>query len=164
MSLDAWKKLVAAPVAELLKRHGFRKSGLNFAAPRSGVALLVGLQSSTGSTRESLRVTCNLGIRVDELSAVTGASVWDAHWRRRIGFFLPEPRDYWWVCSSAEQARAAGQEIAGLLEAQALPAMERLASPAALATLWSLGRSPGLTERQRVENLAALIARGVTPV
>jgi Domain of unknown function (DUF4304) len=160
MALDAWKKLVASPVAELLKQRGFRKSGLNFSASGSGVTLLVSLQSSTGSTQGSLKITCNLGIRVEQLATRPGSGVWDAHWRERIGFFLPEPRDYWWVCSSDEDARRVGYEIAALLENRALPTMEELATPAALAALWSSGSSPGLTERLRVEYLSQLVAAG----
>jgi hypothetical protein len=160
MALDEWKKLVVATVAHLLKSRGFRKAGLNFSARRSGVTLLVSLQSSTETTQQSLKITCNLGILVDQLTTRPGAGVWDAHWRERIGSFLPEPRDYWWVCSSDDDARIAGPEIAALLETQALPAMEHLATPAALAALWSSGRSPGLTDRQRIEYLAQLVAVG----
>ena len=151
MALDAWKKLVAAPVAEVLKRRGFRKSGLNFSASRSGVTLLVNLQSSTGSSQDALKVTCNLSIRVDSLTDRPGTSVWEAHWRERIGFFLPDPHDSWWECASDQDARQAGREIAALLEARALPTMEQLATPGALVALWSSGRSPGLTDRQRLD-------------
>ena len=158
MALDAWKKLVAAPVADVLKPRGFRKSGLTFSAARSGVTLLVNLQSSTGSTQAALKVTCNLAIQVDRLADRPGTSVWDAHWRERIGFFLPEPRDHWWACGIDDEARQAGREIAAVLESRALPAMEQLASPAALAALWSSGRSPGLTERQRLDYLSRLSA------
>ena len=158
MALVAWKKLVGAPVTEVLKRRGFRKASLTFSAVRSGVTLVVNLQSSTGSSSEALKVTCNLGIRVDRLANRPGTSVWDAHWRERIGFFLPEPQDHWWECASDDNARQAGREIAALLEAKAIPAMEQLASPAALAALWSSGRSPGLTERQRVDYLSELLA------
>jgi hypothetical protein len=160
MALDAWKKLVAAPVAELLKRRGFRKAGLNFSAPRPGLTLLINIQSSTGSSQGSLKVTCNLGIRVNRLATRPGAGIWDAHWQERIGFFLPEPRDHWWVCTSDGDAQQVGREIADLLETRALPAMEQLATPAALAALWSSGRSPGLTEHQRVEYLSRLLASG----
>jgi hypothetical protein len=38
--------------------------------------------------------------------------------------------------------------------------MERLTTPAALAALWSSGRSPGLTDRQRAEYLSQLLAGG----
>jgi len=158
VALDAWKKLVAAPIAALLKPRGFRKSGLNFSASRSGVTLLVGLQSSSESNQAALKVTCNVSIRVDRLATGPSANVWDVHWNERIGFFLPQKHDFWWVCSSDDDAQIAGREIAALLESRALPEMEQLATPAALASLWSSGRSPGLSERQRIAYLARLVA------
>ena len=145
-------------MAEILKLRGFRKAGLSFSAARSGVTLLVGLQSSTGSSQGALRVTCNLGIRVERLADRPGSSVWEAHWRERIGFFLPAPHDHWWVCASDDEARLAGRGIADLLESRALPEMERLSSLTALAALWSSGRSPGLTEGQRIDYLSQLRA------
>jgi len=163
MSLDTWKKLVAAPVAQLLKPRGFRKAGLSFSAACPGVTLLVALQSSTGSTRANLQITCNVAVRLDQLATGPRLGVWDAHWRLRIGFFLSSPHDHWWPCTSDEDARCAGQEIAALLESPGLPVLEGLASPAALAWLWSSGRSPGLTEWQRAEYLARLVAAGVSP-
>ena len=123
------KKLVAAPVADVLKPRGYRKTGLNFSAGRSGVTLLVNLQSSTGSSQAGLKVTCNLAIRLDRLADRPGTSVWDAHWRVRIGFFLPEPRDQWWACGNDDNARQAGRDIAALLETRALPAMEPASHP-----------------------------------
>jgi hypothetical protein len=134
-----------------------------FSASHPGVVLIIGFQSSTGSTQELLKVTCNLGILVEQLTNPRGSGILDAHWRERIGFFLPEQQDYWWLCSSAEDARRAGQEIATLLEERALPVMESLASPIAIAALWASGQSPGLTERQRVENLTRLTEAGVNP-
>jgi len=161
VNLSIMKKLIAAPVTVLLKKHGFKKNGMTFTAMQSGVTLIVGIQSSTGSTQDSLKVTCNVAIQIDQLSTGTGASVWDAHWRKRIGFFMPEPYDHWWGCKSEKEADRVGQEIATLLESQALPKMMELASPFALATLWTSGVCPGLTEMQRVENLRILTAAGV---
>jgi hypothetical protein len=156
MALDAWKNLVVAPVAVALKRHGFRKKGFVFSAQRPGVLLLVTLQSGTNSAQDSLQITCNLGIWVEQLERNSSPTVWESHWRMRIGFYLPEPRDYWWECMSDKSAAIAGKEIASLLETIALPALESLASPQALFALWSSGRSPGLTEMQRVSYLARL--------
>jgi hypothetical protein len=161
MALEDWKKLVVAPVAQLLKERGFRKSGVNFSARCPGVTLMVGLQSSTSSTQNALKVTCNLGISVHQLAGRSNASIHDAHWNERIGHFLAEPQDHWWTCGSEAEAISAGNEIASLLEKAALPEMERLASPAAIAALWASGRSPGLTDRRRRELLALLIASGV---
>jgi len=156
MSPAEQKKRVAAPVAELLKPRGFRKSGLSFTAARDEATLIVALQASTGTTQAILRVTCNVAIQLHRFAAGLRPNVWDAQWHQRIGFFMPERCDHWWTCDSDEAAGRAGREIAALLEASALPEMERLAAPAALACLWRSGRSPGLTDGQRTEYLSAL--------
>jgi len=121
---------------------------------------LVGLQSSVTGTEALLKVTCNLAIVLQGLEIPGGPSIWDAHWRRRIGHYMSEPRDYWWACSTDEEANAAGRDIAGLLESSALPEMERLASPAAMIALWKSGHSPGLTEYQCVQYLTKLTQVG----
>lgn len=156
MSLTHWKGLVGAPISGLLKQRGFRKSGRKFSSFRPEATLLVALQSSVGSTQEVLRITCNLAIVLQALGSRDRHDIWDSHWRERIGHFMPEPRDHWWVCSTDDSAMTAGREMAALLESQALPEMERLASRAAMIALWSSGRSPGLTEYQRTKYLREL--------
>ena len=160
MGLAEWKKLVTVPVAAMLKRRGFRKSGLIFTAARNDVVLMVGLQSSQSSTKDQLKITCNLGIWVEQLARWPKPDIWACHWDKRIGHFLPAPTDYWWTCSNDESASQAGQEIATLLEDRALPEMESLASVSALKSLWSAGRSPGLTELQRQRYLTQLKSMG----
>ena len=156
MSLTHWKSLIAAPISGLPKQREFRKSGLKFSSVRPEATLLVRLQSSVGTTREVLRITCNLAIVLHALGSRDNHDIWDSHWRERIGYFMPETRDHWWVCSTDDTARTAGREMAALLESQALPEMERLASRAAMVALWTSGRSPGLTEYQCAQYLRKL--------
>ena len=156
MSLTHWKGLVAGSIGGLLKQREFRKSGLKFSSIRPEATLLVGLQSSVGTTREVLKITCNLAIVLHALRSRDNHDIWDSHWRERIGYFMPEPRDHWWVCSTDDTATTAGREMAALLESQALPEMERLASRAAMIALWTSGRSPGLTEYQCAQYLQEL--------
>ena len=160
MSLTHWKGLVAAPISGLLRQSGFRKSGLKFSSIRAEAILLVSLQSSVGTTREVLRITCNLAIVLHALGRRDNHDIWDSHWKERIGYFMPEPRDHWWVCSTDDTARTAGREMAALLESQALPEMERLASRAAMIALWTSGRSPGLTKHQCAQYLRELAHDG----
>ena len=156
MALQDWKKIVAAPVAELLKKHGFRKDGLKFSADRGDAKLVVEFQSSQTTDRNHLVVTVNLGIRLGQLDRDPSTFRGDPHWRKRIGSFMEKPGDYWWACRNDEDAEHAGKRIAMLLETAALPEMERLASAKALRSLWESGQSPGLTEGQRVKYLASL--------
>ncbi len=156
MSLVERKKIMTAPIVELLKPRGFRKSGMNFTAARADAVLFVNLQSSTSITQEALKMTCNLGIQLRQLAQSSPSSIYDAHWQQRIGFFMSEPGDFWWTCATDEAADRAGREIAGLLEHFALPEMERIAVPATMVALWKSGRSPGLTDWRRIEYLAEM--------
>jgi hypothetical protein len=111
------------------------------------------------STWEILKITCNLGIVLRELGN-DKLGIWDAHWRKRIGSYMPEAQDHWWVCSTDIAATTAGHEIAALLEDQVFPEMEQLASLAAMVALWRSGRSPGLTDYQRIQYLSKLAQEG----
>ena len=155
MALQDWKKLVAAPAAELLKKRGFRKSGWLFSAERADAVMIVAFQSSQMTDRNHLRVTVNLSIRLKGLQDPWG-DIGGAHWAERIGHFLAAPRDHWWTCNSDEEAKRAGEQIVVLLERVVLPEIERLASAEALRALWASGQSPGLTEKQRMDFLSML--------
>ena len=161
MALEDWKKIVSAPVAELLKKHGFRKNGLRFSADRGDAQLLVGFQSSQMSDKTQLMITVNLTIRLGQLDRDPSIFRGDGHWRTRIGSFMEKPSDYWWACRSDEDAIQAGKRITMLLETAALPEMERLASAEALAALWVSGQSPGLTQIQRDRYLAKLAGQPI---
>ncbi|HUI94514.1 MAG TPA: DUF4304 domain-containing protein [Xanthobacteraceae bacterium] len=133
MALEDWKKIVSAPVAELLKKRRFRKDGLRFLADRGDAQLLVAFQSSQTSDKTQLMITVNLTIRLGQLDRDPSIFPGDGHWRKRIGSFMEKPGDYWWACRNDEDAIHAGKRIAMLLETAALPEMERLASAEALA-------------------------------
>ena len=156
MALRDWKATVLAPVAELLKSRGFRRNGTRFRANRGEADLRVALQSSQTSDRHHLKATVNLSIHLAVLDHHPSVFAPDGHWRQRIGQFMPEHPDHWWLCHDEETARRAGEQIATILKTAALPEMERLASTDALRTLWVTGRSPGLTKRQRQEFLGSL--------
>lgn len=160
MALEDWKKIIAAAVAEPLKKHGFRKNGLRFSADRDDAKLLVEFQSSQMTDKNRLLITVNLTIRLGQLDRDPSIFPGDGHWRKRIGSFMEKPSDYWWACRSDEDAIEVGKRIAMLLETAALPEMERLASAEALAALWASGQSPGLTQIQRDRYLAKV---GVQP-
>jgi len=155
MALQDWKKLVAAPTAELLKKRGFRKSGGRFSAERADAVMVVAFQSSQMTDRNHLKVTVNLSIRLKGLQDAW-SDIGGAHWAQRVGHFMAIPSDHWWTCNSDEEAKRAGEQIAALLERAALPEIERLASAEALRALWASGQSPGLTEKQRTDFLSML--------
>src|SRR5258707_7803921 len=110
MALEDWKKIVVAPVAEVLKRYGFRKSGLRFSAVRDDAKLLVEFQSSQMSDRHQLKVTVNLAIWLGQLDRDPSIGVCDGHWRARARPVIHKPPGPSGRGTNAEGVRAAGEQ------------------------------------------------------
>jgi hypothetical protein len=119
------------------------------------------------STKDEIRFTINIGISVDALrevgAAAGGPSSSDVpspekcHWRQRLGYLLPAQRDLWWSVCDEQTAQAVCDEIAAGLTDTALPKVEAIASSDALVNAWREGRGQGLTEYERLTNLARLL-------
>jgi hypothetical protein len=86
--------------------------------------------------------------------ALARAGSIDAHLRERIGMLLPERPDKWWQIGSETDADALVSEVSRLIFEEAVPYLERYLETGALAKLWETGKSPGLTETQRMRYLA----------
>lgn len=151
------KRHVVNAIANSLTSSGFRKAGNLFKREFGQIIHLIGLQSSTSSTATRAKVTLNLAIWcVPASDTDEKPSIWNAHWRERIGYLMPEHTDKWWVLDSAAASTVAAAEIAMALARFGVPALDRLVSPDALRALWLSGQSPGLTDAQRLRYLARL--------
>lgn len=119
------------------------------------------------STKEEVRFTVNAGISVDALrdviAAAGGPSSSDVpppegcHWRQRLGHLLPVQSDMWWSVRDEQSAQSVCDEIASGLIYIALPKVEAMASSEVLVRSWQEGRGQGLTEYERLVNLARLL-------
>lgn len=168
MGNKEYTKTLLERLHAILKPCGFRKKGATFTRTiDDDVALLVNLQKSTGSDSASVRATVNLGVFSFVVSracdhqdlwrhASATPSIWNCHWRERIGFLMPDPSDRWWTVTSVEEATKAGDEMGAALIRYGLPALDQVGSTDRLRALWARGESPGLSEKQREEYLAAL--------
>lgn len=122
---------------EVLRPAGFRKQGLTFFADRGDVLLLVNLQSSSSTSKIRMKITVNLGAFSRVIAGEEGAppnarSLWDAHWRERIGCLAPKREDKWWTVESDAEAEEAGAAIASILRDKGLAALETLCDAGAL--------------------------------
>ncbi len=159
---DRYKKIVQS-VGVALKAHGYRKSGTRFRLDRVGNLALVAFQRSTTSDAETIRFTMNIGVVSGELlrrwdpdQDIAKVSVQSAHLWKRLGDFLPDPRDHWWEVNSSSDIGPLETEIVAVLESKVVPFLDDHLSDAALLALWKTGRSPGLTDGQRIRNIAEL--------
>lgn len=160
MSAVDFKRIILAQMNICLKPAGFRKKQAVFACEQDDAALFVQLQSSLKSTKDLLIVTVNLGIfsRVvaEKMRNTHEPNILEAHWRKRIGHFMPSESDKWWNVQSEEEAERCGSEITSILSSEVLPMMRSLASAENLKSLWLTGQSPGLTDYERKQYLQAL--------
>jgi hypothetical protein len=155
-----YRRIVLSRLHEALKPRGFRKTKALFSAERNDTVLFIQLQSSRSTTKDKLIATVNLGIFSRKVAQAVGntraPNIGDAHWRVRIGYFLPDASDKWWEIQSESDAILSASEINSLLIDKALPEMQRLDSTENLKALWSTDAGHGLTDYQRKRYLQAL--------
>lgn len=145
-----------------MKTEGFHKAGLSFEKHDVEVITVVNYQRSRdGGTCD--RFTVNLGIASRRLFAFedprtgTRTPVECCHWTMRLGRTLEPPSDAWWELCSAADVPSLGRVHQEFLKAKALPFVSRMASDDALRAEWVANRAPGLTDLQRLLNLAVLL-------
>ena len=164
MFFEAFEDLLSR-IAARLQERGFARRGSVLFCERGGNFGLIDFQKSQKTSREAVVFTVNLGVVSGKLvrffspSKKVGppARVSDWHWRERLGFLLAEGRDQWWSISAGTDVRRISQTLEDALIRLALPEIERYIGDESLRDLWLARRSPGLTELQRLRNLAVLL-------
>lgn len=155
------KRPILSALQTMLRPLGYRKTSSLFQLVRGEVVHLIEVQGANASKANEAKFTVNVGVFAPELvypdvRDFTKPSIELAHWQTRLGSLSPENRDLWWHVASASEAATAAADIADRTNRFALPALAQLEDLSALAMLWKSGRSPGLTEFQRVELLSRL--------
>lgn len=141
-------------VAPTLRRSGFSGSGQDFHRRIDGNWAAINFQRDRYSTAADLRFTINLGTASTAVRLEDGfppdepAREIVCHWRTRIGLLLPSGLDTWWNVRAgmlAVEAQVLGATIAGHLAERGVPALERMASDAAILATYLDGEPrPGL--------------------
>ena len=155
MTKEIEKRLLDVVEHELVSL-GFRRSGRSFFRDDGEVILIVNFQKGQKSTKDLLVVAVNLGAFSKRLGGdVKAPDPFDGQWRRRLGTVSP-PREKWWEASDISGADRTAAEVLELLRSHGLPALEDVSTDRKLRLLWESGRSPGLTDGQRLLCLARL--------
>lgn len=151
-------------IADFLQQRGFERRGTIFFRVRPGNWALIALQKSQKTNADAVVFTLNVGVVSERLARffsiplkpnhLPETSEW--HWRQRLGFLLPEGQDKWWTLKASTGLEEVSHEIERALEL-ALPEIEKYLHDESLRDLWLTGRSPGLTEVQRLKNLVVLV-------
>lgn len=150
-------------VATPLKDREFSRKGSSFYLRRHANWGVLNIQKSSRSTARATLFTVNVGVALERLLRFFGRPVTkplldDCHWVMRLGALVDGHSDKWWTIDVNTDSEALGREIEGMLLDRAIPETERYLEDSALRDLWLSGRSPGLTEIQRLMNLVVLLA------
>jgi Domain of unknown function (DUF4304) len=167
MNLTTYLKAATQCVTKRLKPEGFTVSGNIAWRKVHDTLVIVHIQSDRHNSADKARFTVNLGVSIDQLRILSANAVGltgkevppieKCHWRIRLGRLLLQKSDVWWAVHDGMSAHNSCEEIATGLIATALPIVYRLASSEALIAEWQGGRGEGLTEYERLANLAKLL-------
>jgi hypothetical protein len=160
--MDNYKKLLSDIEKHIKLKGWVRKANTFYFFDDNNWALL-NFQKSKASSSSAVLFTINLGIsstllrKFDEKDIEKKPTIDECHWKKRIGFLLPQKQDYWWKITDSVNLEKIISEIKELLNNFALPEVNKYLSDAALGSLWLSGISHGLTNFQRLINLTTIL-------
>ncbi len=152
MSSKDFKKIIVDKLSETLKPRHFKKSGNIFSFSNGDLTYFVGIQSSQNSTTETLKVTVNTEIASALISKLDDISIpikHQRHYTRRIGAYLDDSPDKWWIINNTDLAKKSANEISELIITKVIPTFDSLKTTDDLANLWRNGGYIGITQGER---------------
>jgi hypothetical protein len=155
---------VVGTTAEKVDKLGFHRQGSILRVVRQDNAGIIEFQKSTKSTGDQILFTVNLAVICGALlepdqPSLEKARSMGAHLRQRIGMLMPGRPDKWWEISEAVAVGALAAEVSEVIATKGAPYVTRYLDVNELVALWETGKSPGLTETQRVRYLEKLKSR-----
>jgi hypothetical protein len=159
--LDADFRQVVEKTAEKVHKLGFRRQGSILRIVGECNAGIIEFQKSTSNTSSKILFTVNLAVVCGALlepyqHSLGKARSMGAHLRERIGTLMPGGADKWWEISEGVAAGALASEVSEVIATEGAPYVARYLELNELIALWESGKSPGLTETQRVRYLKKL--------
>lgn len=162
--VDKLAVLLTRFVKPRLAAHGFAKRGQTFYLFDHGNWGLINFQRGRSAAPGATEFTVNLGIASARLSRRRDAewrtwrpAEYECDWRMRLGHLMAPARDKWWTITASTNLDELAGELLDPIETLAVPEIRRFISDEALRDLWLSGRSPGLTNAQRLSRLAILL-------
>jgi hypothetical protein len=162
---DKFSQFVAEFVSPALKAEGFHRKGLTFYVFEHGNWGVINFQKGWQSTPDGVNFTVNLGIALAALSPLPEDKLrkwrpreYDCDWRERLGILLTGD-DTWWVIQPTTDVIDLARQILGTLRNRGIPEIKRYIRAEDLRDLWLSGRSPGLTNLQRLRKLGVLLRK-----
>ena len=163
--MDNYKILISV-ISKAIKDLGYKKSGNNFFYNQGENIGMINFQKSKSNSSEIVLFTINLGVYSSSLKIFdqpginSKPSISDCHWRQRIGFLLPEEKDYWWQIDTTVSLDHLIAEVSDVLISIAIPEIKKHIADESLQEYWMNGISSGLTEQQMYLYLIVLLKAG----
>jgi hypothetical protein len=153
-----------------LKKMGYKKMGTSFYVSFEGNWGIIDFQQSQKSVSNQVTFSINIGIASKRILNFLGfdeknnrPDIWDTQLRVRLGHLMPENNDIWWTLDQETSIDKLGQAISDLVIKYAIPAIQAYITDESLRDLWIAGKSPSLTEFQRLLYLSVL-AKQIGPI
>ena len=147
-----------------LKKAGFTKAKQSFYYLYEGNWGIIDFQKSTKTDPSTVVFTVNAGIVSNrilnflaQIEPNKKPDIWDAHWRVRIGYLMPSNTDLWWTIEDGTNITNLGQTILDNIINFGVPEIRKFIKDESLRDLWLSGKSPALTDFQRLMYLCVLL-------
>ena len=160
--MEKYKNLISI-LSGILQKNGFLKKGNTFYIKENTNWGILNFQKSKNSTIHEVQFTINLGVSSTILRKFNNEDIKQkpeiekSHWRKRIGFLLPENKDYWWRISRDTILEQLINDISEILINIATPEILRHITDKSMETEWLNDISSGITDLQRYFFLTALL-------
>lgn len=159
LSPDVLFKNILKLAAKNLSARGFSRDRQTFRKIANGNCGIVNFQKSMSSSKDRIIFTINIGVlygRIveDDDFKLSKSSVWDAHLSERVGQILADRHDKWWEITSETNAELMFSQNIDLACERAADYVNKHLTIEAIVDLWESGKSPGLTDHQRIRYLS----------
>ena len=159
---ELYKELIKE-ISSLLKEKHFSRKGNCFYLRQGNNWGLIDFQKSRKSSSDEVIFTINVGICSGALLEFFSPELLEkkpsievCQWRERLGFLLPDRQDRWWTVREGPIDSLMAELTSYLLKI-AIPEIKAHLDDKQLCNEWLSGKSPGLTDIQRLMNLSVLL-------
>jgi hypothetical protein len=160
--MERYKNLISN-IGNILQKEGFLKKGNTFYIRENDNWGILDFQKSRNSTLNEVLFTINIGVSLTILRKFNNEDLKQkpelekSHWNKRVGFLLPEKKDYWWKINNDTDLEQLTDEISKILINVCIPEILKHISDESLEIEWLNGVSSGPTELQRYIFLTTLL-------
>lgn len=164
MNASVLYKELISDISSLMKAEGFLRKGNRFCYQLGNNWGLLDFQKSRDSTVDQVIFTINIGTCSGRLLEFFSPdlskqkpTIAICHWRERIGFLLPLQQDKWWSIQTNDLIDPLTDQIRDLIVQNVIPSIKQYITDHQRCSKWLSGKSPGLTDIQRLLNLCVLL-------